>query len=230
MPEKSDEIEALIVDIDGTLVDSNYQHVLAWQRAFAAFDIAAEAWKVHRYVGKGGDQMVASVAGETAEQAHGDEIREAESENFQELIDEVRPFEDASGFLNEMHGRGLRLILASSAKGNEVDHYLGLLDATEAIHGHTNSSDVDATKPEPDLVLAALSKREGRKALMIGDSIWDVESSKRAEIDCLAVLTGGFSKAELRSAGAKEIQPSLSDLIQLPAGRVARDRTDRISG
>lgn len=219
MPVPSDEIAALIVDIDGTLIDSNYQHVLAWQRAFAAFGLAAEAWKVHRYVGKGGDQMVTSVAGEAAEQEHGDEIREAESANFQEIIDEVRPFEDAPRFLTQMHDRGLQLVLASSAKGAEVDHYLDLLDVPEAIDGHTSSADVEATKPEPDLVLAALEKCEGRRALMIGDSIWDVESSKRAGIDCLAVLTGGFSKSELRSAGASEIQPSLSDLTHLPAWR-----------
>ena len=104
------------------------------------------------------------------------------------------------------------MILASSAKGEEVEGYLDLLDAPGAIKGHTSSANVEATKPEPDLVRVALEKCDGAEALMIGDSIWDIEASKRAGIECLAVLTGGFSKGELRAAGAVEIQPTLTDL------------------
>lgn len=204
---------ALIIDIDGTLVDSNYLHVIAWQRAFRASDIDTEAWKIHRYIGKGGDQMVASVAGEEIEERHGDAVREAEGQFFQELIGEVRPFPEASSFLRELGQRGFALVLASSAKSEEVEHYLDLLEARDLIDGHTTSADVDSTKPEPDLIEAAISKVAGSDPMMIGDSIWDVEAAKRAGLDCAAVLTGGFSKKELSAAGAIEIQPGLPDLL-----------------
>lgn len=205
--------EALIIDIDGTLVDSNYQHVIAWHRAFQQNGIEAEAWQVHRYIGKGGDKMVESVAGEDAERSHGDAVRAAESEIFQELIGEVRPFRGASDFVREVAGRGFDVVLASSAKSHEVDHYLEMLDLGDAIKGHTTSADVEATKPNPDLVEAALEKAGTRDALMIGDSIWDVEAAKRAGLECLAVMTGGFSKRELAAATATAIQPALVDLL-----------------
>jgi len=203
---------ALTVDIDGTLVDSNYQHVIAWQRAFERHGHRAEAWIVHRYVGKGGDKMVASVAGDDAETSHGDSIRETEAEEFRGLIGEVRPFEGASEFVGSMKSKGFTVVLASSAKGEEVDHYLDLLDLREAVDGFTTSADVDATKPEPNLIEAALEKAGTRDALMIGDSIWDVEAARRSDLESLAVMTGGFSKGELLAAGALDVQPSLADL------------------
>ena len=204
--------DALIVDIDGTLVDSNYQHVMAWQRAFREHGIETEAWKVHRYIGKGGDQMVSSVAGEEAEAESGDAIRETEGELFQDLIGEVRAFDGAARFLRALKDDGFTVVLASSAKQNEVEHYLDLLESEDSIDSFTTSADVDATKPEPDLVVAALEKAGTRDAAMIGDSIWDVEAAKRSGLECAAVLTGGFSKAELLSAGAAQIKPALDDL------------------
>lgn len=209
----------LIIDIDGTLVDSNYQHVIAWQRAFRSEGIHAEAWLVHRYIGKGGDQMVASVAGEQAENDCGDAVREAESGFFKELIHEIEPFPDSASFVEKVAGAGFQVVLASSAKAEEVEHYVDLLGVADLTDGHTTSADVEATKPEPDLIEAAFEKAGSREALMIGDSIWDVESARRAGIDCFAVMTGGFSKGELRAAGAREIQPSLTDLVaHLPGG------------
>lgn len=208
----------LIIDIDGTLVDSNYQHVIAWQRAFQRAGIEAEAWKIHRYIGKGGDQMVTSVAGEAVEEDSGDSIRESESEAFKQLIGEVRRFPGAKEFVTEA-AESFTVVLASSAKDHEVDHYLEILGVRDVVDGFTTSADVEATKPDPDLVEAALEKAGTRDAVMIGDSIWDVEAAKRAGIDCLAVLTGGFSKKELLSAGAVEVQPELGDLsLRVPAG------------
>ena len=204
--------ESLIIDIDGTLVDSNYQHVIAWQRAFRQHGFETEAWKVHRYVGKGGDKMVASVAGEKAEAESGDAIRESEGVIYRELIDDVTPFDGAAEFVASLKEQGLRVILASSAKQDEVGRYLDLLGVGETIDGFTTSADVDATKPEPDLVEAALEKAGSKDAAMIGDSIWDVEAAKRVGLECSAVLTGGFSKAELLAAGALQVQPSLADL------------------
>lgn len=208
--------EAVIIDIDGTLVDSNYQHVVAWQRAFREHGVETEAWKIHRYIGKGGDKLVVSVAGEETEEAIGDAVRDTEADLYKELIGEVKPFPGAAGFVETVGKRGLSVVLASSAKQEEVEHYLDLLDVKEGLAGFTTSSDVEATKPEPDLVEAALEKAETRDAVMIGDSIWDVESSKRAGLECCGVLTGGFSKAELTAAGATQVRPSLGDLDLRP--------------
>ena len=208
----------LVLDVDGTLVDSNYQHVIAWQRAFRIHGVDADAWKIHRYIGKGGDQMVESVAGVEAERSCGDQVRASESEIFKQLIGDVKPFHDATTFVLEVAERGFEVVLASSAKSGEVDHYLGLLRVGDAISGHTTSADVEATKPEPDLVQAAIEKAGGHDALMIGDSIWDIEAAQRIGVPSLAVLTGGFSKRELEAAGANEVRPQLTDLLDcLPA-------------
>jgi HAD superfamily hydrolase (TIGR01549 family) len=205
---------ALIIDVDGTLVDSNYQHVLAWQRALRSSGVEAEAWKVHRYIGKGGDKMVASVAGDETEEECGDAVRKAEGENFQELIAEVKPFDGAAEFIARAVGQGFGVVLASSAKEPEVEHYLDLLDVRDLIEGHTSSADVDQTKPHPGLIEIAREKCGDRDALVIGDSIWDVEAAKRAGLECFAVLTGGFSSNELLSAGASRVQPALGDLFE----------------
>jgi HAD superfamily hydrolase (TIGR01549 family) len=208
----------LVLDVDGTLVDSNYQHVVAWQRALRIHGVDADAWKIHRYIGKGGDQMVDSVAGAETERRCGDGVRASESEIFKQLIGDVKPFQDAKPFVLEVADRGFEVVLASSAKSDEVEHYLGLLGVGDAISGHTTSADVEATKPHPDLVEAAIEKAGSRDALMIGDSIWDVEAAQRIGVPSLAVLTGGFSKRELEAAGANEVRPQLADLLDcLPA-------------
>lgn len=202
----------LVVDIDGTLVDSNYQHVIAWQRAFAANGVDAQGWIIHRFIGKGGDKMVTSVAGQQTEDESGDKIREDESEIFKDLIGEVSPLPGATEFVRRSRENGYGVVLSSSAKEKEVEHYVELLGIGDLIDGFTSSADADQTKPHPDLVESALRIGPDGDALMIGDSIWDVEAADRAGLECLAVLTGGFSKAELLASGAREVKPALSDL------------------
>jgi HAD superfamily hydrolase (TIGR01549 family) len=202
-----------ILDVDGTLVDTNYHHALAWHRALHAHGHPVQMWKVHRHIGMGGDQILDALIGEEAAAADGDEIREAEAAAYKELIDEVEPLEGARELIVKLREEGSTVILASSAKQEEVDHYLDLLDARELVDGWTTSADVEATKPEPDLVQAALAKAEnGNPSVMVGDSVWDVEAAKRAGLPTLAVLTGGFSEEELREAGAMQVVESIDDL------------------
>jgi len=203
---------AVICDIDGTLVDTNYHHALAWYRAFRQHDAPVPIWRIHRAIGMGGDQLVAALAGDEVEERKGDEIREAEKPLYMAMIEEVQPFAGARELLDRLSEGEHRLILASSAKQDEVDHYIDLLDARERVDGWTSSADVEQTKPEPDLVEAALSKAETREAVMIGDSVWDVEAAARAGIATLAVLSGGYAEAELRGAGASEVFESVADL------------------
>jgi HAD superfamily hydrolase (TIGR01509 family) len=132
------------------------------------------------------------------------------------LIGEVRTMEGSRELIVDLGERGNTVVLASSAKEEEIDHYLDLLDAREIIEAWTTSDDVEQTKPKPDLVHAALGKVDGQAddALMIGDTVWDVEAAARAGVETLAVRTGGFSEQELRDAGARDVFTSVEELRQ----------------
>jgi HAD superfamily hydrolase (TIGR01549 family) len=202
-----------ILDVDGTLVDTNYHHAIAWHRALHAHRHPVQMWKVHRHIGMGGDQILEALIGAEAEAAQGDEIRDAEAEAYKELIGEVEPMEGARELIERLREKGATVILASSAKEDEVDHYLDLLDARDLVDGWTTSADVESTKPDPDLVNAALEKAGNEDpAVMVGDSVWDVKAAAAAGVPTLAVLTGGFSEAELRDAGATQVVESIADL------------------
>jgi HAD superfamily hydrolase (TIGR01549 family) len=204
---------AAILDIDGTLVDTNYHHALAWYRAFLQSGKVLPVWRIHRHIGMGGDQLVAALAGDEFDAEHGDDVRAAEKVLYMAAIDEVRPFADARALLEHLKAQGHPVVLASSAKPEEVEHYLDLLDARDLADDWTHAGDVERTKPEPDLVAAAVEKAGGGDAVMVGDSTWDCEAAKRAGLPTVAVLTGGFSEAELREAGASSVFASLSDLL-----------------
>jgi HAD superfamily hydrolase (TIGR01509 family) len=203
---------AAILDVDGTLVDTNYHHTIAWYRAFRQNDVVLAMWRIHRHMGMGGDQLVKSLCGEQVEQKRGDQIRGAETVLYSELIGEVMPLDGARVLIEDLKRRGHAVVLSSSAKAEEVEHYVDLLDAQELVDDWTTSADVDATKPEPDLIQAAVEKAGGGDAVMVGDSTWDCEAARRAGLDTVAVLTGGFSEAELREAGATAVYFSIADL------------------
>lgn len=203
-----------ILDIDGTLVDTNYQHALGWYRAFRRHGITLPVWRIHRHLGMGGDQVIAALTDEQTENELGDQIREAEKELYFELIGEVEPMEGARELIAELGKRGHIVVLASSAKEDEVDRYLDLLDARDLADAWTTSADVEATKPAPDLVHSALSKVGGSAddAVMVGDTPWDVHAARGAGVDTLAVLTGGFAIEELRESGARDVFESVAEL------------------
>jgi len=204
-----------ILDIDGTLVDTNYQHALAWYRAFRRLGVVLPVWRVHRHIGMGGDQLVPALAGDDFEQEHGDEVREIEREHYSELIDEVEPLPGARTLIGHLKEQGHTVVLASSAKEKEVEHYIDLLDARDLADAWTTSGDVEATKPEPDLVQTALERagNVSAGAVLVGDSTWDCQAAQRAQVQCVAVLTGGFSNEELREAGAGSVFESVEELL-----------------
>ena len=204
---------AAILDIDGTLVDTNYQHAIAWYRAFRDQGLTVPIWRIHRAIGMGGDQLVTHLIGEDGESEHGDAAREAEKEHYSKLIDEVEPLEGARDLIATLKDRGLTVVLASSAKEEELDHYLDLLDVRDLADDWTSSADVETTKPAPDLVEAAQSKAGFDDAVMIGDTPWDVKAAAKADVPTIAVMTGGFDSSELEDAGAKAVYESLPELI-----------------
>jgi HAD superfamily hydrolase (TIGR01509 family) len=201
-----------ILDIDGTLVDTNYHHAIAWYRAFRQHDLVLPVWRIHRHLGMGGDQLVGALAGDEVEEQKGDDIRTAEKALYLALIEEVEPMDGARELISDLKDAGHTVVLASSAKEDEVDHYLDLLDARELADGWTTSADVETTKPAPDLVEAAREKAGGGDAVMVGDTPWDVKAAARAGVETIAVLTGGFAEAELTEAGACAVFESIEEL------------------
>jgi HAD superfamily hydrolase (TIGR01509 family) len=203
---------AAILDVDGTLVDTNYHHAIAWYRAFRQHGEVLPIWRIHRHIGMGGDHLVTALCGEEVEEEKGDDIRTAEKALYLAMIEEVEPLRGARELIEDLKERGHDVVLASSAKPDEVERYLDLLDARELADGWTTSADVQATKPKPDLVKAAVDKSGAGEAVMVGDSTWDCEAAGRAGLTTVAVLTGGFSDAELRDAGAVAVYHSIVEL------------------
>ena len=203
---------AAILDIDGTLVDTNYQHAIAWYRAFRQHGIVLPVWKIHTHIGMGGDQLVASLTSEDVDGSIGDDIRSAEKALYMALIDEVEAVSEAREFIADLKQRGHTVVLASSAKEDEVEHYLDLLDARGLADAWTTSADVESTKPQPDLVRAAMDKASTDDAVMVGDTPWDIKAAEAAGVPTVAVITGGFSRAELEEAGAVAVFESVAEL------------------
>ena len=205
---------AALLDVDGTLVDSVYQHALTWWRALRRHDLYVPACRIHRHIGMGGDQIVKALCGQEVEDEHGDSLRELESDLFSEVIGEIRPLPGACELMRALRDRGNEVVIASSSNEDDLDHYLDLLGAREVATAWTSSADVEATKPEPDVVIAALEKVEGVDgAVMVGDSTWDALAAGRAGISTIGVLTGGFGAPELREAGADPVFASPAELL-----------------
>ena len=205
---------AVLLDVDGTLVDSNYQHALSWHRAFAQHGCDIPAWRTHRAIGMGGDMLVPALAGEEWAAEHGEAVQATEAALFGELIDRVAPLPGARAFLELLALRGHAVVLSSSAKAHELEHYVELLGARDLVQAATTSADVERTKPEPDVIRAGLDKLgDPDTAVMVGDSVYDVVAAARAKLPTVALLTGGFGAGELEQAGAAQVLDDLPALI-----------------
>jgi HAD superfamily hydrolase (TIGR01549 family) len=203
---------AVLFDLDGTLVDSNYQHSLAWYRAFREGGIVLPLWRIHRCIGMGGDQIVPALIGDARDRQVGDALRASQKARFEEMLGEIEPLEGAHELLVDLRGRGYELILASSSPPEYLDRYLDLLDARDLVDAATTAQEVEATKPAPDIVETAKAKARQHALVMVGDSPWDIQSAARAGISCATLLTGGYSEKELLEEGAAAVFASLVEL------------------
>ncbi len=205
--------EAAILDVDGTLVDTNYHHALCWHRAFRTHDVTVPMWRLHRHVGMGGDRYVAAVAGDEVEDRLGDALRDEWERLFDEMLAEVTPLAGAKELMRTLKERRYTVVLASSSIEAHLERFVELLEAREVADAWTMKDDVDASKPEPDLVAAALEKAGTRDAVMVGDTPWDVAAAREAGIETVCVLTGGYGRAELEEAGASAVFDSVAEVV-----------------
>lgn len=207
-------MKPVVLDLDGTLVDSTFHHAITWQRAFAQHDLHIEAWRTHRAIGMGADQLIPALAGQEWADEHGESAAAVEGALFQEMIGRVPPLPGARAFLEILKVRGHQTVLGSSSNLGDLEVYLDLLGARDLLDAWTSSDDVRQTKPKPDIIQAALAKLGNPKgAVMIGDSVYDIQAAHAAKLPAIAVLTGGFGADELRDAGAECIFETLLDVL-----------------
>jgi HAD superfamily hydrolase (TIGR01509 family) len=210
------EKRAILFDIDGTLIDSNDAHVEAWHRAFASEGYSFSRRAIHAQVGKGGDNLIPSLVPDATDEVQ-ERLAAAEGDIYKrEFMPKVEPFDGARQVLKRLADRGHMLVLASSASRAEVDHYIDLLDADGVIAGTTSRDDVAHSKPCPDIFAAALGLTgvPAANAIVIGDTPYDVLAARRAGIDAIAVLSGGFAREELACCAPVAIYESVGELDQ----------------
>jgi HAD superfamily hydrolase (TIGR01509 family) len=217
-------LEVVILDIDGTLVDSNDAHAHAWIDALAEHGIDASYEKVRRLIGKGGDKLLPEVTGIADDTPRGEAIGERRAEIFRErYVPKLAAFPDVRRLLEQIRAHGLRLVVATSAKKDEVEPLLRIANVVDLIDKKTSSDDAESSKPDPDIIAAAL-KRAGVSAdaaLMIGDTPYDIEAARSASVDTIAFRSGGWDDEGLK--GAIAIYDGASDLLaQLDRSPIGR--------
>ncbi len=211
--ERPDRRAAVLFDVDGTLVDSTYHHAMAWFRAFLRHDLTVPVHRIHRTIGMGGDKLVGHVAGDQVEEEHGDALRDAWEEEYAKVVDQVPPLPGASELCRKLADDGFAIALASSGKSHFTDDAVDTLGIGSLVAAQTSSDDAEESKPEADILVATLDRLDVDTAVVVGDTPYDVEAAARLGLRCLAVLTGGFSTAELEEAGAAVVVNDLTELL-----------------
>jgi HAD superfamily hydrolase (TIGR01509 family) len=207
-------IRAVLFDIDGTLVDSNYLHVDAWARAFGELDQQVDSWRIHRSIGMDGEKLLDELA-PGLDSAARTRATELHGQFYLASSSRLRPFAGSRELLRRLNDRGLTVVLATSAPEAELEQLRAVLDVEDAIRVVTSSEDVSDAKPSPDIVQVALARAGVRanEAVMVGDTVWDVQAAERAGVACIGVRSGGVSLDELKSAGAVVVYSGVSDLL-----------------
>jgi len=214
-------IKAVMFDIDGTLVDSNDMHVLAWEEAFLGIGRAFDQASIHRQIGKGADMLISSLVpglDEEVQQTVGD----AQGAIFREKYrPSVEAFPGAHALIAHVNECGQKVVLASSASNDDLKYYVELLDIRNLVTATTSSADVENTKPAPDIFAVALEKVssiDAGEVIVVGDTPYDIEAAKKNGIETIALRSGGFSDETLNAAGALAIYDDVASLLADYAG------------
>jgi len=207
-------VRAVLFDIDGTLVDSNYLHVDAWQRAFAAVGAPVEAWRIHRDIGMDSGGLLADLLGDRADEL-GDSATNEHSRLYREHVDRLRPLPGARELLDALRGRGFAVVLATSAPEDELTILLDVLGLGADELPTTSADDVDEAKPHPGIVQVALDRAGvvADDAVFVGDSVWDMVAADRAGVAGTGVRSGGIGADELADGGAREVVDDVAALL-----------------
>jgi HAD superfamily hydrolase (TIGR01509 family) len=216
-------ITTALFDVDGTLVDSNYLHVVSWWEAFTQAGHEVPMVAIHRAIGMGSDQLLDAVLPSTRDREADAGIRAAHSTLYATYRPRLRPLPAAPELLRACRKSGLQVVLASSADPQELGIMREVLGAEDAIETATSAGEVQSSKPAPDLVQVALEKARipPEQAVLVGDTVWDVQACQRAGVPCIGVRSGGISTGELLDAGAVAVFADPADLLEATAGRLA---------
>jgi len=207
--------KAAIFDVDGTLVDTNYLHAVTWWEAFRQYGHHVPMARVHRAIGMGSDKLLDHLLPAGRDRTVDDELRSAHTVLYAPYWPRLRAFDRAADLLRACASRGLRVVLASSADEREMRALRDALDADDVLAAVTSSGDAEESKPAPDILQIALRRAEvaADAAVFVGDTVWDVQACQKAGLACIALLTGGIGRDELRDAGAVEIYEGHAGLL-----------------
>jgi phosphoglycolate phosphatase len=203
--EKRGQVDTVVLDIDGTLIDSVYAHVWSWREAFRVLGVAVATWQVHRAIGMGADRLVGAVTNDAVEECIGDRVRDRQAEFYRDLSTHLTPTPGATGLLEALKTRGLHVVLASSGSRDAAENAVEVLEAHAWIDGMITGDDTTGTKPSTEPVRRAVESVSGTQAFVVGDAVWDMESADRARYPAIGLRTGGVSACELIEAGAAEV-------------------------
>jgi HAD superfamily hydrolase (TIGR01509 family) len=200
-------IDAVLFDVDGTLVDSNDLHASAWQEAFRHFGLVVGYDDIRGQIGKGGDNLIPALLPADVVERLQEEIEAFRSDLFKrDYLHRARPFPGAADLLRRLHDEGVTLVLASSAKQPELDYHIKKLGCGDLLAAATSADDVEHSKPCPDIFAAAWEKAraqgEARRTVVVGDTPYDIEAAARIGLPAVAVRCGGFEEEELVRAAA----------------------------
>jgi HAD superfamily hydrolase (TIGR01509 family) len=194
----------VLFDVDGTLIDTTYLHTVAWWEALRQHDADVPMAEIHRAIGMGSDKLLDHLLGDDRDRSDDDQMSTAHDILYGAWWERLRPLPGAADLLRAVAKRGLAVVLASSAKEAELKRLRQVLDADDTIAAATSSSDAEQSKPAPDILQAALDQSDvdPRRAVFVGDSVWDVQAAARLDMPCIGLACGGTSAAELSEAGA----------------------------
>jgi HAD superfamily hydrolase (TIGR01549 family) len=205
--------DTVVLDLDGTLVDSVYAHTVAWQSAFRDVGVLVPTARIHRLIGMGGDRLVTEAAGQGLEQSLGDQVRERHQVRLDELFDRIVPTDGAEDLLAALERHRFQVVLASSADAELTERLLSLVEGASRLTANITGSHAETSKPSGELVEVALSHVDTERAVLVGDAVWDVRAAQDAGVPCIGLLTGGISEAELTEAGAVAVHASPAALV-----------------
>jgi HAD superfamily hydrolase (TIGR01509 family) len=205
----------VLFDVDGTLVDTTYLHAVCWWEALRQHDHDVPMAEIHRGIGMGSDKLLDHLLGEGRDRDADESMSAAHDVLYAAWWERLRPLPGAADLLRAVAGRGLAVVLASSAKGSELAKLRAVVGADEVITAATSSSDAEQTKPAPDILQAALDQSgvDPAAAVFVGDAVWDVLAAAKLGIPCIGLTCGGTGAAELTEAGAVATYANPAELL-----------------